>query len=103
MSFLTNYLELPNEVSPHAEFSKLLSQFKFKLVCYVDNILFLSYMSFEETECHISTLRFIFQCFGVAINLDKSVLVPSKQGELLGFLVGTDKMELTTTRIAKVR
>lgn len=75
-SIFTNWLKNPVAVAPDFKWSHILAKFDFNLLVYLDDILFVSYMSPRRTRQLIRLLRFLFQLFGLTIHPDKSVLSP---------------------------
>lgn len=66
----------------------------FKMVVYLDDLLFVS-DSFEEAKAQIQQARAFFQSLGFLINRKKSVFKPTQRLDYLGFTIDTQKMALS--------
>ena len=94
---LLNYVHAPLTVAPVLPWSRQLARYKFRMLQYMDDLLFVSYKPADRTHCLIHLLRGIFEAFGVAVSPDKSVFSPVRECEYLGYLVnvnGTIKLTL---------
>lgn len=84
-SQLTNWLKAPMQVAPHFPLSRTLARYRFSLLAYLDDMLFVSYMGPQRTRELVTLLRDIFQLFGVALNEDKCEFAPSQVVSFLGY------------------
>ena len=64
------------------------------MIIYLDDILIMA-SSKEDLEMGRDTLIFILQHLGFVINVNKSVLIPTKLIEFLGIMIDSVKMELS--------
>lgn len=74
------------------------------VLAYMDDFLFVSFDNYSKTMALIRLILEIFHTFGISVSTEKSVLLPSREIEFLGFnisAVGT--ISLTPKRFAKVR
>ncbi len=87
---------------PNAKYA-FLRNFNFTVVQYMDDLLFVSYMSYSKT-CHLVKLLLqLFLDFGITISKDKSVLTPCRTLVFLGYYVSVDgTVSLTEKRYAKL-
>lgn len=70
----------------------------------MDDLLFVSYMSYSKTAKLIKILIQMFEDFGVSLNHSKSVLVPSRNLVFLGYIVSaTGTVALTDKRFNKLK
>ena len=74
--FLT-WLRGPRSTAPDFAYSRLLVDFDYKLLVYMDDVLIISYMPHARTAALLALLTDLFDMFGICINARKSVLVPA--------------------------
>lgn len=92
------------QVAPHFPWSKVLAKFKFSLLAYLDDVLFVSYMPARRTRRLVAFLRMVFDAFGISLNEDKCVFEPSPSVDFLGYRVcAQGRLELTPKRLASVK
>lgn len=100
----TQWLKSPLLVAPDFEFSKLLAEFDFSLIVYLDDILFLSHMDYHRTAQLIDLLLQLFRLFGLQVHPSKSITSPVDHLDFLGFKIhNSGKVSLTEERRRKVR
>ena len=95
LSVLLKYVRAPLTVAPVLPWSRHLARYKFRVLQYMDDLLFVSYEPAGRTHRLIHLLHGIFEASGVALSPDKSVFSPVRECEYLGYLVnmnGTIKL-----------
>ena len=66
------------------------------VVIYIDDCLFICH-SKKLLKKHVAYVMKVFDRLGLTINIEKSILVPEQIMEFLGFVLDSNKMEITLT------